>query len=103
MANPYEDGLREVRRRKNAMFFVIIGYIPFGFTAAKLCEFARLDVNRVMPFLVFPYFGFFLAMAIRLHVVRCPRCGNRFHGRLFYNNAVTRSCLHCGLHLDGSG
>jgi uncharacterized protein (DUF983 family) len=40
-----------------------------------------------------------LGIAGRMTFAECPRCGELFHGKFFFNNPSARSCVHCGLPL----
>lgn len=52
--------------------------------------------------------GFLLGFVVRAYP--CPRCGKKFHHRqngsgafrTWVYNDFARSCMHCGLKLDGS-
>jgi hypothetical protein len=39
---------------------------------------------------------------VRVGPLLCPRCGRPFHMGPKYRFDFTRSCLHCGLRLDGA-
>jgi DNA-directed RNA polymerase subunit RPC12/RpoP len=49
----------------------------------------------------------FAASGIRVHLFRCPRCGERFTSKgwlLFHvSNPFTGKCLHCGIRVGSEG
>jgi len=83
---------REARFRRR---FVRRRWAAFGSIAAfviALFAIRRLDVPAAMPLL---FMAFFVILAVRVAVWRCPRCGTGF-GR----SIIVMRCRHCALELD---
>ncbi len=90
----YATGLKKIRGRRRWLWLVIIVYLP----AMKLA----LDSPdyRFWAGFVFGSWLLLLILAVGFAcVLRCPRCGQRFHthGPTFL---PLRRCLHCALHVN---
>jgi hypothetical protein len=89
----FGPGLARIRRRRWALWLVLIVYLPTMWTTQKITHSFQASL---------PMFGlWFLVLLLVMGysaAAKCPRCGHYFHV-----NGMTllylRKCLHCQLHL----
>jgi hypothetical protein len=93
----YQEDWRAYRRARNTFAFVFLTYIPAGGIGASLGFW--LFGSPLLGFVVvLTWMGAFLVTSIRLQCWPCPRCGERFSAKGWYNKGfLARKCVHCGL------
>jgi len=86
-------GLKAVRRRRWALWLLILAYVPAILIAQRVT-----GSDRGIA-VVFGVWVLLVGVAsVRAAFVRCPRCGNYFHMQAFIP-VYLRRCVHCELHL----
>ena len=76
-------------RRRRVVLASLVGWV------ATLWIAIRFDVPAALPVL---FLAFFVVLAARIVMWRCPRCGTGF-GR----SIIVRRCRNCSLPLDAGG
>lgn len=94
----YEDDWAEYRKVRNRFWGLWLLYVPVvgGLTWLSSFIFAGFSALgmglAICWIIVWSYYGF------QLSLFHCPRCGEWFSARWWYNKAfLARSCVHCGL------
>jgi hypothetical protein len=100
----YEEDWAEYRRVRNRFWALWLLYVP---VVAGLTWLSSLLLDSFLAFgmglaicwmVVWVYYGF------RLNGFRCPRCGEWFSAKWWYNRSFfARSCVHCGLKKFSTG
>lgn len=92
------ERLAMLRRRRRLAHVPFITAPVLGFALSLLGVFDRL------PSLVFDALivvGFACILIFWVSHLKCPRCNHEFHMGPRYRNDFARSCLWCGLRLNG--
>ena len=95
--NGFEEDWKEYKRARNMFFLIFVLYLPvcfgIGFASTKL--FHTFTPGFVAAFL---WMAMLLVSGMRVHLWRCPNCGEWFSGTWWYNlGFLARRCVHCGL------
>jgi len=85
-------GLQDIRRRRRWAWFVFWAFFPAMAAIVVLGE-------SVVLWGAAAWMALWAGASVYAWIIRCPRCGGRFHFGGGLNNPWTRSCLHCGLRL----
>src|SRR5579862_4664217 len=95
--NGYQKAWQEYRRLRNRCFILFLGYVPVVFPTAVV--FFKLFHTFVPGFLVAGgWMVWWLFECNRLTRWPCPRCGEWFAAKWWYNKGfLARRCVHCGL------
>ncbi len=88
------EGVRNIRRRRNAVWILWVLFIPVMFSIGELFGDKALTYSAPL------YFVLYVAAGLRMNAVRCPRCGELFHLGLSPWLAFRGRCWHCRLALD---
>jgi hypothetical protein len=93
----YAEDWKKYKRLRNQWILVLVGYVPvvgtFGYVSMKL--FHSTTPAFVLAFL---WMALFLVTGWRVQLWRCPRCGEWFSAKWWYNKSfLARQCVHCGL------
>jgi hypothetical protein len=93
----YEEGWRNYKRIRNQWFLVLLGYVPVVSAVAFVS--IKLFHSFVPAFATaFFWMALFAVTGIRISSWSCPRCGECFSGKWWYNKGfLARRCVHCGL------
>jgi hypothetical protein len=93
----FEEDWKQYRRIRNQWFFVFLGYMPVVGAIAVLS--IKLFHTLTPAFVAaFVWMALFLFAGVRVNIWRCPRCGESFSGKWWYNlGFLARRCVHCGL------
>ena len=102
MTQKYNDiiqqGIIEIKNRRRWTWIVFFIYIPIVFAMYLITNSEIFAIATAITWMIL-----FAICSIRVAIIRCPRCGKRFHqyrsGILWVSNPWTRKCLHCGLKL----
>jgi hypothetical protein len=87
-------GLRRIRRRRWALWTVLIIYLPTMWATQQITR----SFQAALP-VFFAWLVLLILVTAVSATVRCPRCGNYYHVHgmvLLY----LRKCLHCQLPLN---
>jgi hypothetical protein len=90
--------LLQLHRCQLRVIIWLIGLLPAGWLAAIITRSEAL----LAPITVF-WIVVGLALAQRVAIVRCPRCGEKFcadEALPYWNALFSRRCENCGLTLD---
>ena len=88
------EGVLKVRRRRTVVWVLLGLFLPVSFLAGWL--FGDTGVKCAASL-----FGvLYVTAVVRLHAVRCPRCGELFHLGLSPWLAMRGRCWNCRLALD---
>jgi hypothetical protein len=93
----YQNDWKDYRRIRNQWFLVFLGYVPVVGLVA-LVSFKLF--NSFVPAFVMAilWTALFLISGIRVNAWHCPRCGETFSGKWWYNKGLLAGrCVHCGL------
>jgi hypothetical protein len=94
---PYADSWKEYRRYLREFLLVWLG----GFLAvAAIAAIFNSLFHTLLPgeIAAVGWILLFLITGIRYQTFRCPRCGNWFAAKWWYNKSfLARKCVHCGL------
>jgi hypothetical protein len=103
MMGQYHLSWKEYRKYRRDLFFLLAGWIPVMSLVASV--FGSLFHTLVPVFIAAgAYMLLLTAAGIRLSSFECPRCGNIFAGRWWYNlGLLARKCQHCGLQKFSDG
>lgn len=93
----YGKSWGDYKRLQNAFAFVLLTYVPTCFVVAYIA--LRIFHTLVPAFLIaLLWMGAFLVTGMRLQCWACPRCGEPFSAKGWYNRGfLVRRCVHCGL------
>ena len=94
---PYAEAWKTYRRYRRAFWLVWICYVPvIGLIAAV----SQWLFHSFVPAMVAAsgWMLLFLVVGVRYQTFRCPRCGEPFSGKWWYNMSfMARKCVRCGL------
>jgi len=90
-ATELRAGLKKIRLRQYSLFALIIAYLPLMVLAMA----AEQEVRAIVATL-FIWIILLIIVVALMTLVRCPRCGNRFHRWGF---SPRRRCFSCTPHL----
>ncbi len=90
----YRPGLKKIRKRRLALWFVIAAYLP-----AMMIALDQPDYQTWVTVVFISWIVLLIIVVVFACLVRCPRCGECFHthGPTFL---PFRRCLHCALHVN---
>jgi hypothetical protein len=93
----YQYAWEKCRSLTNQFVFALI--VQLLIIAASIYFTVAIRNNSVpVVALQVGWLAIFVAAAIRLHNLRCPRCGEKFFvSPGYYHNVFARRCLNCGL------
>jgi hypothetical protein len=94
---PYAEGWKTYRRYRRDFWLVWIGYIPVVGAIAFVSQWL---FHSFVPAMVAAAFWMllFLFVGIRYQTFPCPRCGESFSAKWWYNlGFLARKCVHCRL------
>ncbi len=88
-------GLKEIKKRRNILNLLIFVGLPIS---AVLHSISGPDPfwNYGGPI----YFLILIYAEVRVNLLLCPRCRNKFHVKGILHFPWTRKCYHCGLKLN---
>jgi len=101
----YQGDWHRYKRLRGRFVIVCVGYAVFSFSVI----FSKSWFSVAACVIAGIWMVFVVILGNRLKDWCCPRCGNRFSGSWWYNDAFfDRKCAHCGLpkfaaHDSGSG
>jgi hypothetical protein len=92
----YAPKWRDLRRR-NLLFSLAYLAVPVGGIGAYNFL-PRTDLGNTAVFIIFVTL-FLMATGVGAYRMSflCPRCGNPFFEKGFWQNILARKCMHCGL------
>jgi hypothetical protein len=97
-----EIGLARIRQHRRHVWIVFAGYLPVVGSIGLALRALGVDSKWPGMIAAFAYMALWLGIAGRVTFADCPRCGELFHGTLFFINPWARKCWHCGLSLRHS-
>jgi hypothetical protein len=93
----YSENWQAYRRTRTVFLLVILSYLPISAIAAQIGFW--LFRSTLLGFVVaLIWMGAFAITGLRLQSWPCPRCGEAFSAKGWYNKSfLARRCVHCGL------
>jgi hypothetical protein len=94
---PYSEGWSEYRKYRRELLIVWLGGVPVvgAIAEASLWLFHTLVPAQVAGV---AWMLLFLFAGVRCQTFCCPRCGEGFSAKGWYNKSfLARECVHCGL------
>ena len=86
-------GVDEIKGRRR-FFWVVLALCPAVILLSGLFRSARVGWVAGLAWATL-----YMCAALRVVMVKCPRCGEHFSCKWYYGNPWTTKCLHCGLKL----
>jgi predicted membrane channel-forming protein YqfA (hemolysin III family) len=93
----YQEHWRRYKKLRNVFFFLFLGYVP---VVAAFTVLVSMPLRAFTPSFVFAVIWIVMLLVVgnRLSAWRCPRCGQWFAAKWWYNKGLfARKCVHCGL------
>lgn len=95
----YTENWQRYRRARTILLLVWIGYLP-GVPAIAwvISKVLRREANDLWIPVALVWMAAFAITGFRVQCWKCPRCGNWFSAKWYYNKSfLARKCVHCGL------
>jgi Zn ribbon nucleic-acid-binding protein len=98
--NNYSEAWSDYRKLRNQALIVSLGFLPGLITLRWLIAsvFSQGIGTYLFVLLVIVWILGIFAAGARLQAWNCPRCGEPFAWKWWYNKGIfARKCAHCGL------
>jgi hypothetical protein len=95
-----EKGLKKIRRAKQTIILLFIGFLPYGILSSFISEILKIHIMFFIGayFILVIVYDYYFALTST-----CPRCNEFYYWRMSgigYRYFFTKKCLNCGLELN---